>query len=45
LHYRGEGGLKTLPKTLPTQLQINACGIDLGLTRFSGHKKCRDRVH
>jgi hypothetical protein len=29
LLYRGDGGLKTLPKILPAQLHINARGIDL----------------
>jgi len=29
LHYKGQGGLKTLPKTLPAQIQGNARGIDL----------------
>lgn len=29
LHYRGKGGLKAFPKTLPAQLHENARGIDL----------------
>jgi hypothetical protein len=29
LQYRGEGGLKALPKTIPAQLHGNAHGIDL----------------
>jgi hypothetical protein len=29
LLHRGEGGLKTLAKTLPAQPHINARGIDL----------------
>jgi hypothetical protein len=29
LLYRGEGGLKDLPKTLPAQLHVNARRIDL----------------
>jgi hypothetical protein len=33
LQYRGEGGLKTLPKNLPAQLHVYARGIDLK----SGH--------
>jgi len=33
LQYRGEGGLKTLPKTLPAQIHGNARGLDLK----SGH--------
>jgi hypothetical protein len=28
LPYRGEGGLTTLPKTLPAQPHLNARGID-----------------
>jgi hypothetical protein len=28
LHDSGEGGLKTLPKTLPAQHQVNARGLD-----------------